>query len=115
LQREKEEREKAEREQAEQERLAREAEAKRLAEEAEKKVVEQTPGGRANEVEEGEIFDDQDTPSQNQDGRDKVRESLCIDTNAPAIGRRRHPGPLDLEEAKKSNIAGPQSALATAR
>ena len=27
----------------------------------------------------------------------------------------RHPGPLDLEEAKKSNIAGPQSALATAR
>ena len=33
----------------------------------------------------------------------------------PAIGRRRHPRPLDLEEAKKPNIAGPQSALVTAR
>ena len=65
-------------------------------------------------MEEGEIYDDQHTPPA-QDGREKVRESLRIDTNAPAIGRQRHPGPLDLDEAKKSHIAGPQSALATAR
>ena len=109
LHKEKEERERAEREQAEQ------AEAKRLAEEAEKKLAEQTPDGKGNEMEEGEILEDQDTPPHTQDGRDKVRESLRIDTTTPAIGRRRHPGPLDLEEAKKSNIAGPQSALATAR
>jgi hypothetical protein len=64
-------------------------------------------------MEEGEICD-QDIPALNQDGREKIRENLRIDTN-PAIGRRRHPGPLDLEEAKKSSIAGPQSALATAR
>jgi translation initiation factor 4G len=75
----------------------------------------QTQDGRAEEIEEGEINEDQDTQPPNQDGREKVRESLRIDTNAPAIGRRRHPGPLDLEEAKKSNVAAPQSALATAR
>ena len=40
-------------------------------------------------------------------------ESVCIDTTTPAMGRRR--GSFDLEEAKKSNIAGPQSVLATAR
>jgi translation initiation factor 4G len=66
-------------------------------------------------MEEGEILEDPDTSPQSQDGKDKVRESLRIDTTTPAIGRRRHPGPLDLEEAKKSTIAGPQSALATAR
>jgi translation initiation factor 4G len=88
---------------------------KQIAEEAEKKVVEQTLDRRAGEMEEGEILEDQDTPPQSQDGKDKVRESLRIDTTTPAIGRRRHPGLLDLEEAKKSSIAGPQSALATAR
>jgi len=65
-------------------------------------------------MEEVEILEDQDTPPP----RDQVREGLRIDTTTPAIGRRRHPGPLDLEEAKNSNIAappGPQSALATAR
>ena len=116
LQREKEERERVEREQADHERLARETEEKRLAEEAEKKAAEalaQTPDGR--DMEDGEIFEDQDTPPPDQDGKEKVRETLRIDTTTPAIGRRRHPGPLDLEEAKKSNIAGPQSALATAR
>lgn len=65
-------------------------------------------------MEDGEI-EEQDTQPHNQDGKDKVRESLRIDTTTPAIGRRRHPGPLDLEEAKKSNIAGQQSALAMAR
>ena len=70
--------------------------------------------GRADEPEEGEILEDQDTLPHNQECRDKVRETLHIDTTTPAMGRR-HPGPLDLEEAKKSNIAGPQSALATAR
>jgi hypothetical protein len=64
-----------------------------------------TQDGRADEMEEGEICD-QDIPALNQDGREKIRENLHIDTN-PAIGRRRHPGPLDLEEAKKSSIAGP--------
>jgi len=116
VQREKEEKERADKEQAEQDRLAREAEEKRLSEEAEKKVAEQaSTDKRADEVEEGEIFEDQDTPLHSQDGRDKVRETLRINTTTPAIGRLQHPGPLDLEEAKKSNITGPQSALATAR
>jgi hypothetical protein len=48
-------------------------------------------------------------------GREKdCRESLRIDTTTPAIGRW-HPGFFDLEEAQKSYITGPQSALATAR
>ena len=116
MQREGEGKERAERERAEQERLAKEAEEKgkrRLAEEAEKKVAEPILDGRVNGMEEGEILEDQDTPSHAQDGRDNVREDLRIDTTTPAIGRRRHPGPLDLEEAKKCNIAGPQSALTT--
>lgn len=40
-------------------------EEKWLAEEAEKKVSEQALDGRANDMEEGEILEDQDIPSHN--------------------------------------------------
>jgi len=100
---EKEERERVERELAEQERLAREAEEKRLAKEAEKKVT-------ADNLEDGEI-EEQDTQPHNQDGKDKVRESLHIDTTTPAIGRRRHPGPLDLEEMGRQPFVARASSM----
>ncbi len=42
--------------------------------------------------------------------QDKVKENLHISTNF-----KRHPGNLDLTDAKKTNIPAPRSALATAR
>jgi len=41
-----------------------------------------------------------------QDGKDKIRESLRIDTTTAAIGRRWHPGPLDLEEGEAAGKCG---------
>jgi len=56
------------------------AEGKQLVKEAEKEVAEQTLDGRA-----GEILEDSDALPQSQDGKDKVRESLRINTTTPAI------------------------------
>ena len=60
------------------------------------------------EKEDGEIDEDGDTsPAATQDGKDKVKEGLRLSTDF-----KRHPGNLDLSDAKKTNIPA-QSALTT--
>ena len=74
--------------------MTKEAEAERLCVEREERAAE----------------DGDTSPAATQDGKDKVKENLCISTNF-----KRHPGNLYLTDAKKTNIPAPQSALATAR
>ncbi|KAF9529696.1 hypothetical protein CPB83DRAFT_893220 [Crepidotus variabilis] len=96
-----------------------EAEAKAAAETAKAKAETEKEDGK----EDGEIIEDSKDTSMpppasvpSSDGKDKSKEALRINTVvSPLIDRRRHPGTLDLTDAKKSNIPAPQSALATAR
>ena len=110
------ERERAEKERVEQEQFAKQAEAERLRleqKEAERKAaVAEAQVDARPEKEDGEIDEESDTssPAATQDGKDRVKEGLRISTNF-----KRHPGNLDLTDAKKANIPAPQSALATAR
>lgn len=106
--------ERTERERFEKERLAKEAEKLRLDQEAQRQLEEsEAPqDGKADEQEEGEIVEE-GLPTPIPDAKERGKESLRIDTKASAL--RRHPGHLDLTDAKKSTIPAPQSALATAR
>ncbi|KAH9485515.1 Eukaryotic translation initiation factor 4 gamma [Psilocybe cubensis] len=123
------EQERIEKEKAEQARLAKEAEEERLRiEEEEKRRLEEEAAKSAKEpepeldgksestLEEGEVVEDNNTDAKD-DGKDKPKESLRINTGAtsPTVDRRQRPGPLDLTNAKNSNIPAPQTALATAR
>ncbi|KAJ3505971.1 hypothetical protein NLJ89_g7128 [Agrocybe chaxingu] len=110
----------------EQERLAKEAEEQKLRfeqEEAAKKAqaaaeASATDGKTTTEPEEGELVESKGAPPPAvSDAKEKAKEALRINTSAvsPTIDRRR-PGPLDLTDTKRSNVAAPpQSALATAR
>jgi len=114
-----------EREKEEKERLAKEAEAERLRleqEEAAKKAVPE-PEAQADSKtgvvsEDGELVGDGkdvEVPASSKDeGKEKPKEGLRINTAATSspVDRRR-PGPLDLSHAKSNNVAA--SPLATAR
>ncbi|KAF8911486.1 hypothetical protein CPB84DRAFT_1722762 [Gymnopilus junonius] len=127
LQKEREEKEAVEK--SEKERLAKEAEAEKLrleqeaAAKAQEKPAEAEADGKSEStMEEGEVTEEGqevEIPATAQDGKDRLKEGLRIDTTTGAVSptteRRQRPGPLDLSVAKKANIPAPQTALATAR